>query len=122
MPEASEQPEETSEIKQLKHDLASALKDLKLSKNDNSHLRWRVEIYMNASNITDRALEDVNKRLNDAEARFKETLCINAELKDKLRAANETVEKVRCELAIVRGEEKKSEMEISSQDVKTEED
>ena len=121
MPEPSEQPEETSEIKQLKHDLASLQRDLELSKNDNEHLRWRVEIYMNASDITDRALEDVNKRFKDAEARFKETLCRNAELKDKLRVANERVEKVQGELAIVRGEEK-LEMEISLQDVKTEED
>ena len=121
MPEAALQTLQTSEIKQLKHDLASAQKDLELSKNDNEHLRWRVEIYMNASNITDRALEDVNKRFKDAEARFKETLCSNAQLKDKLRVANETVEKVRWELAIFRGEET-SEMEISLQDVKAEED
>ena len=109
MATAALQTPKTSEKKQLKHDLAAAQKELELSKNENRNLRWRMEMYMNASEIADRALEDATKRLNDAEAELKEIFRSNDELIDMLRIANETVEKVQCEIATI-GEEK-SEME-----------
>ena len=98
----------TLEKKQLKHDLAAARKDLQLSKNDNENLRWRMEMYMNASELGDRALEDATKRLNDAEAELKATRWSNERLEDMLRSANEKVEEVQCEIAIMR--EEKAEM------------
>ena len=104
MATAALQTLKTSEKKQLKHDLAATRKELELSKNDNRNLSWRVEIYRNASEIADRALEDMTKRLDSAEAELKASFWTNDKLKDMLRTANEKVEKVRCELAIVREE------------------
>ena len=64
---------------------------------------------MKASELADRALEDATKRLNDAEKELKVTLRSNERLEDMLRSANETVEEVQCEIAVVR--EEKAEME-----------
>ena len=109
MATAALQTLKTSEKKQLKHDLAAAQREVELSKNEKRNLCWRVQMYMNASEIANRELEDTKKLLITAEAELKATLWSNDKLKDMLGTADEKLEKVQCELAIVR--EEKSEME-----------
>ena len=112
MATAALQTLETSEKKQLKHDLAASQRELELSKNDNRNLSWRMEMYRDSCEIADRDLEDMKKRVDSAEAELKATRRTNDKLKDMLRISNEKVEKVQCELAIVR-EEKVRDEEIT---------
>lgn len=101
-------PSETKE-KQLKRDLVATQRDLLLARNETQNLRWRMNMYKNAHEIQNRALEETTRRLEDAEAELRVIFRTNDELIDMLRSANETVEKVGCELEIVKGE--KSERE-----------
>ena len=94
---------------QLKQDLAAVQEELELTRKDLENVRFREKITMQARHRAVLALEDVNKRMEASQAGLKEVLLANGELETKLGIADEQVEKLERELAIVR--RKKSEME-----------
>ena len=99
--------------KQPRQDLATTRKELQLAKNENRNLSRLMNMYRNLNETTDRALKDMTKRVEDAEAELEAIFRTNDRLIDMLRVANETVEKVQCQVVIDR-EEKTSEREKGS--------
>lgn len=98
-----------AEKEQLKQDLASVQKELELTRYDLENVRFREQITMQARNRAVRALRDANGLMEAGQAELEEFRLANGRLERKLGIADEQVEKLERELAVVR--RKKSEME-----------
>lgn len=98
-----------AEKEQLKQDLASAQKELELTRYELENVRFGEKITMQARDRAVRALKDANERMEAVQTELEEVLLANGGLETKLGIADEQVEKLERELAVVR--RKKSEME-----------
>ena len=98
-----------AEKEQLKQDLAAVQEELELTRKDLENVRFREKITMQARQRAVLALKDANKRMEAGQAELEGVLLTNGKLETKLGIADEQVEKLERELAIVR--RKQSEME-----------
>lgn len=98
-----------AEKEQLKQDLASAQKELALTRYELDNVRFGENITMQARDRAVRALKDANERMEAVQTELEEVLLANGGLETKLGIADEQVEKLERELAVVR--QKKSEIE-----------
>ena len=98
-----------AEKEQLKQDLASVQKELELTRYDLENVRFREKITMQARDRAVRALKDANELMEAGQAELEEVRLANGRLETKLGIADEQVEKLERELAVLRW--KKSEME-----------
>lgn len=98
-----------AEKEQLKQDLASVQKELELTRNDLENVRFHEQITMQARDRAVRAFRDANELMEAGQAELEEVRLANGGLETKLGIADEQVQKLERELAVVR--RKKSEME-----------
>ncbi|KAF6233880.1 hypothetical protein HO173_008092 [Letharia columbiana] len=109
---------------QLEHGLAAVQKELAFTKNDLENVRFSEKIYMQSTEKVMqsrdklvRALADADKRTETARAEVKEALLAQGKSENKSRAlelqlkrADEQVEKLQQELAVIREKEEKGKL------------